>query len=191
MHVYKSVACERSFKSSCWLNPVRIPLASEPKGGCPQRSASLLGWLPWLSAENRNVENGLWPRTNANGVVRIPAWHPEELIPIQSAITYSLRTQFQSNPRLSFSYCLPYLCTNYLWPQDIQRPDTSCYPQQTLISRNHNPSSVLLMLHPSWSACRHYCQSSSVFVPSPSPRAVHIMYLQFKKISQSFTSYLQ
>lgn len=125
------------------------------------------------------------------GLARIPVWHPEELIPIQSAITYSLRTQFQSNPRLSFSYCLPYLCTNYLWPQDIQRPDTSCYPQQTLISRNHNPSSVLLMLHPSWSACRHYCQSSSVFVPSPSPRAVHIMYLQFKKISQSFKSYLQ
>lgn len=37
------------------------------------------------------------------------------------------------------------------------------------------------MLHPSWSVCRHYCQSSSVFVPAPSPRAIQIMYLPFKK----------
>ena len=79
MHVYKSVACERSFKSSSsWPNSVRIVLASESKGGCLQRSASLLCWLPWLSTENRHIENGLWRRTNANGLAQIPAWHPDE-----------------------------------------------------------------------------------------------------------------
>lgn len=137
------VACERSFKSSsCWPEPSEYTAASEPKG-CPQ--GQLPSWLaPAKQLERQKCWEWLVTQDKCKWGCQDAVWHPEELIPIQSAITYSLRTQFQSNPRLSFSYCLPYLCTNYLWPQDIQRPDTSCYPQQTLISRNHNPSSVLI-----------------------------------------------
>lgn len=119
---------DRSFKSSSnWLNPVRILVASEPKGGCPQMSGSLLGQPPWLSAQKRSIENGSWPRTKANGLAQISIWHPDDLLPIQSPITYYLRVQFQSNLRFSFPHYLPYLYTSYLWSRHIQKPDASCY----------------------------------------------------------------
>ena len=170
-HVYKSVACEKSFKSSSsWPNPVNILLASEPKGGCPQRSASFLGWLPWLKVQKTEVLR------MACDWGQMQMGLPRYWLAIQMSY-YPYNHQFptlwghnfrviQGSP---FPHCFPYLCTNYLWSQNIQMPDTSCYPQQTLISRNHNPSSVLLMLHPSWSAYRHLIasQAVSLFLPLP------------------------
>lgn len=141
---------------------------------------------PWLSAEKRGVENGLWSRGGVNGLAQLSVWHPYKLVSVQSPITHYLRTQYQSNPRFSFhslsviSVYQLFYCMITTWPEGRHFLTP---PLRKIISRNWNPLSVLLIWHANWN---HSCHSNEVFVPDHCPKVIQIMSPPFLKSHSNF-----